>query len=102
MCLLNEISQFNSVKTMVNVEVGVPAEVAWKTDSLDGALHLTEGEEREIVCKATDGYPRMDFGWTSYKVDGGRSNREFQSVAAMDSDASIITNRTGTVGNFMF
>eukprot|EP00092_Neocalanus_flemingeri_P070795 GFUD01086924.1.p1 GENE.GFUD01086924.1~~GFUD01086924.1.p1 ORF type:complete len:574 (+),score=114.66 GFUD01086924.1:113-1834(+) len=105
MCLLNEISQFDSVKTIVKVEVGVPAEVGWKTDTQEDILHLTEGEEKEIVCLATDGYPAMDFMWSSYRTEKKRSlvrnAREYLGSIEQgnkypdESSDSSITNRTG-------
>ena len=104
MCLLNEISQFDSVKTIVKVEVGVPAEVGWKTDTQEGILHLTEGEEKDIVCMATDGYPVAEFMWTSYREGerrlGARNDREYQGSEEMEEDSSdfIITNKTKKVG----
>ena len=104
MCLLNEISQFDSVKTIVKVEVGVPAEVGWKTDTQEGILHLTEGEEKDIVCMATDGYPVAEFMWTSYREGERRSHarsarifNEQKEKNTHDSSRSIITNNTRQV-----
>merc|ERR1719483_751391 len=73
MCLLNEIKQFGSVKTIVNVEVGVPAKVRWKTDLDEGVLYLMDGEEKEIVCGAADRYPHTDFVWKSYQAKTKRT-----------------------------
>ena len=104
MCLLNEIKQFGSVKTIVNVEVGVPAKVGWKTDLTEGVLYLMDGEEKEIVCGATDGYPRTDFVWTSYRANARRTQtrnaRMFEDPNEDyidDSTDSLITNRTKKV-----
>ena len=44
MCLLNEISQFNSVKDSIMVEVAVPTVVMWG-DGIHSDLHITEGGE---------------------------------------------------------
>ena len=107
MCLLNEISQFDSVKTIINVEVGVAAKVGWKTDIHEGILHLMEGEEKEIVCEAVDGYPHTDFVWTSYGAGDrryntrnarmfDRQNEDFPD----DSSESLVKNRTGKVRMF--
>ena len=75
MCLLNEISQFNSVKHTVQLQVGVEARLSWKMiqgydgtveTELEGespALQLTEGDEVKIVCVATEGFPLMQFQW---------------------------------------
>ena len=107
MCLLNEISQFDSVKTIINVEVGVAAKVGWKTDIQEGILHLMEGEEKEIVCEAVDGYPHTDFVWTSYGAGDRRYNtrnaRMFDSQKEDfpdDSSESLVNNRTGKVRMF--
>merc|ERR1719483_864398 len=87
---------------MVNVEVGVPAELDWQNDIIEGVLHLIEGEEKEIVCSATEGYPLMDFGWTSYRGNMGRplarSGREFRAVGVLDKQMNssdfIFANNT--------
>ena len=51
MCLLNEISQFNSVKDSIMVEVAVPAVVMWG-DGIHSDLHITEGGGREAgLCR---------------------------------------------------
>ena len=75
MCLLNEISQFNSVKHTVQLQVGVEAKLSWKIiQGYDGtgetalesdspSLDLTEGDEVKIVCVATEGFPLMQFDW---------------------------------------
>ena len=75
MCLLNEISQFNSVKHTVQLQVGVEAKLSWKMiQGFDGtvetdlegdspSLQLTEGDEVKIVCVATEGFPLMQFTW---------------------------------------
>ena len=101
MCLLNEISKFESVKTMVKVEVGVPAELAWQENSHEGVLHLTEGEEKEIVCLATEGYPCMDFGWTSYRVDEplSRSGREFREVGVVEEAMNVVDAYDSFIAN---
>jgi len=102
MCLLNEIEQFDSVKTIVRVEVGVPAKVGWITHTQEGLLHLVEGEEKEIVCGATDGYPHADFAWTSYRSEdrtlqtrNARMFNQHEDEFPDDSPSSLITNRTG-------
>ena len=107
MCLLNEIEQFDSVKTIVRVEVGVPAKVGWITHTQEGLLHLVEGEEKEIVCGATDGYPQMDFKWSSYRTVKRKSqartarmleNREEKH--RKDSVNDFISNNARQVNSF--
>ena len=95
MCLLNEISQFNSVKHTVQLQVGVKARLSWKVvqgydgrveSDLEGSsptLHLTEGEEVKIVCVASEGFPLMQFSWehlglASTNQTRQRSGREYQ------------------------
>ena len=80
MCLLNEISQFNSVKHTVQLQVGVEAKLSWKMiQGFDGtvetdlegdspSLQLTEGDEVKIVCVATEGFPLMQFDWEHHGV----------------------------------
>ena len=104
MCLLNEIEQFDSVKTIVRVEVGVPAKVGWITHTQEGLLHLVEGEEKEIVCGAVDGYPHADFAWTSYRSEdrtlqtrNARMFNQHEDEFPDDSPSSLTTNRTGKV-----
>ena len=104
MCLLNEIEQFDSVKTIVRVEVGVPAKVGWITHTQEGLLHLVEGEEKEIVCGATDGYPQMDFKWNSYKPDKrisqastARMLEDLEEKHRNNSVNDFITNNTRQV-----
>ena len=105
MCLLNEIEQFDSVKTVVRVEVGVPAKVGWITHTQGGLFHVMEGEEKEIVCEAVDGYPHADFEWTSYGSEDRPSQRrnarmfnELEDEFSDDSPSSLTINRTGKVG----
>merc|ERR1719483_1105461 len=104
MCLLNEIKQFDSVKTIVNVEVGVPAKVFWKTNYEEGVLYLMDGEEKEIVCGATYGYPHTNFIWTSYIANTRRTQTRNARMFAEQREANIvdttdmlITNKTGKV-----
>ena len=104
MCLLNEIEQFHSVKTIVRVEVGVPAKVGWITHTQEGLLHLVEGEEKEIVCGATDGYPQMDFKWSSNRTvkrkSQARTARMLENLEEKhrkDSENDFITNNTRQV-----
>ena len=68
------------------------------------SLHLVEGEEKEIVCGAVDGYPHADFAWTSYRSEDGtlqtRNARMFnqhEDEFPDDSPSSMTTNRTGKV-----
>ena len=99
MCLLNEISQFNSVKHTVQLQVGVQAKLSWKViQGYDGnletdmesdspELHLTEGEEVKIVCVATEGFPLMQFEWEHHGVRQGnrtklRTGREYQVTSS--------------------
>jgi hypothetical protein len=105
MCLLNEIEQFDSVKTIVRVEVGVPAKVGWITHTQEGLLMLVEGEEKEIVCGAVDGYPHADFAWTSYRSEdrtsqtrNARMFNQHEDEFPDDSLSSLTTNRTEKVG----
>lgn len=98
MCLLNEISHFDSVKTIVKVEVGVPAKVGWNTRVEEGVLYLTEGEEKEIICSAVEGYPQTNFAWTSYKEEertrsSTRNARMFEQIEEDD----ITVNKTGDI-----
>ena len=100
MCLLNEISHFDSVKTIVKVEVGVPAKVGWNNHVEEGVLHLTEGEEKEIICTAVEGYPLTNFVWTSYKEEGRTRSRSSTRNARMFEDVEeddITVNKTGEV-----
>ena len=98
MCLLNEISHFDSVKTIVKVEVGVPAKVGWNNHVEEGVLHLTEGEEEEIICSAVEGYPHTNFVWTSYKEGRSRSStRNARMFEAEDVEDDLTVNKTGEV-----
>ena len=88
MCLLNEISQFNSVKHTVQLQVGVEAKLSWKIiQGYDGtgetelesdspSLELTEGDEVKIVCVATQGFPLMQFDWEHHGVTQGNSTKQ--------------------------
>ena len=97
------------MKTIINVEVGVAAKVGWKTDIQlqEGILHLMEGEEKEIVCEAVDGYPHTDFVWTSYGAGDRRYNtrnarmfdRQKEDLPD-ESSESLVKNRTGKVRMF--
>ena len=95
MCLLNEISQFNSVKHTVQLQVGVEAKLSWKMiQGFDGtvetdlegdspSLQLTEGDEVKIVCVASEGFPLMQFSWEHLGLretnrTRQRTGREFQ------------------------
>jgi len=78
MCLLNEISQFNSVKHTVPLKVGVETHLSWKVvrgqsggnDNLhlSPILKLTEGDHVSIVCAAEEGFPVMQFSWEHHVV----------------------------------
>ena len=92
MCLLNEISHFDSVKTIVKVEVGVPAKVGWNNNVEEGVLHLTEGEEEEIICSAVEGYPHTNFVWTSYKE--GRSRSSTRNARMFENKTCVVTHKT--------
>ena len=93
MCLLNEIKQFGSIKTIVNVEVGVPAKVGWKTHLEDGVLYLMDGEEKEIVCGAEYGYPHTDFEWTSYRTSPRRTQtRNARILDDLNDELSDMSN----------
>ena len=102
MCLLNEISQFNSVKHTVQLQVGVQAKLSWKIiQGYDGSiqtdletdspqLQLTEGDEVKIVCVATEGFPLMQFDWSHHGVSQAnitkqRTGREYQVTSAAKS-----------------
>ena len=97
MCLLNEISQFNSVKHTVQLQVGVEAKLSWKLiqgyegtgetelESDSPSLHLTEGDEVKIVCVATEGFPLMQFDWEHQGV----------SQAEQAGQANLTKQRTG-------
>jgi len=83
MCLLNDITEFDTVKERVKVEVGVEAVGGWgAVDGLEGGvLSLVEGEEREVVCEGREAYPAPSFLWDSHKPDlisegGRRSEKE--------------------------
>jgi len=68
MCLLNDITEFDTVKERVKVEIGVEAEAVWRPmEGLEGnVLSLVEGEEREVVCEGREGYPAPSFLWDSH------------------------------------
>jgi len=117
MCLLNEISQFNSVKHTVQLQVGVEAKLSWKLiqgyegtgetelESDSPSLHLTEGDEVKIVCVATEGFPLMQFDWEHQGVvqadQAGQANltkqrtgREYKEPAPWDRFQSQALNNT--------
>ena len=97
MCLLNEISQFNSVKHTLQLQVGVEAKLSWKMiqghegteenqlESDSPSLQLTEGDEVKIVCVATEGFPLMQFDWEHHGV----------SEPGQPSQANMTKQRTG-------
>lgn len=102
MCLLNEINKFDSVKTLLNLEVGVAAQLAWRNIMDDGVLYLNEGEEKEILCEATDGYPYTEFEWESFSngedKNPSRNARmyvEKYEEATVEQSDYLIANKTG-------
>lgn len=113
MCLLNEISQFNSVKHTVQLQVGVQAKLSWKViRGYDGSvqtetdvesdspqLDLTEGDEVKIVCVATEGFPLMQFDWEHHGLSQTnrtkqRTGREYQEPTPWDRFQSQALNST--------
>jgi hypothetical protein len=112
MCLLNEISQFNSVKHTVQLQVGVEAKLSWKIiQGYDGtgetslesdspSLDLTEGDEVKIVCVATEGFPLMQFDWEHQGVSQPsqpsqpnmtkqRTGREYKAVYSLGGGSHL-------------
>jgi len=112
MCLLNEISQFNSVKHTVQLKVGVETQLSWKVmigqdERVHNSpiLHLTEGDHVSIACVAAEGFPVMQFSWEhhivqqpSEKADNStriRTGREYKDRRPWDdSTNSGILNQT--------
>ena len=56
---------FRSVKNIVKVKVGVATKVGWKNGLEERVLTMMDGEEKEILGGAPDGYPHTV--WSSYR-----------------------------------
>merc|ERR1712227_817200 len=108
MCLLNEISQFNSVKHTVQLKVGVETQLSWKVmigqdERVHNSpiLHLTEGDHVSVACVAGEGFPVMQFSWEHHVVPGSevnnsgpRTGREYQERSWDSSNNSGLLNNT--------
>ena len=69
---------------------------------MGGANH--EGEEKEILCEATDGYPYTEFEWESFSnVEDKNPSRnarmyvEKYEEATVEQSDYLIANKTGKV-----
>jgi len=96
MCLLNDITEFDTVKERVKVEVGVEAVGVWgAVDGLEGGvLSLVEGEEREVVCEGRQGYPAPSFLWDSHKPDISERERRGKSEERDGSEVKEVAERS--------
>jgi len=96
MCLLNDITEFDTVKERVKVEVGVEAVGVWgAVEGLEGGvLSLVEGEEREVVCEGRQGYPAPSFLWDSHKPDISERERRGKSEERDGSEVKEVAERS--------
>ena len=84
MCLVNDNTEFNTIKEFISVKVGVVAKTGINVEGGEefdeGVLHLVEGDKIDMSCYAKDGYPAADVQWAAVERDNGTNSFEISQV----------------------
>jgi len=90
MCLFSQAGVFHTDREHISVEVATPAKTfIRKVGELEEREHLDllEGEEVQLVCTATEGYPAPQYHWTLVP-----SKDQTDEVSEVKLEATMVVN----------
>jgi len=99
MCLVNDNTEFNTIKEFISVKVGVAAETGLTIEGgeafNDGVLHLVEGDKIDMSCYAKNGYPAADVEWAAVQNDKSTESLVISKAREISTtDHTISISRT--------